>query len=247
MKKISWFTGVVLFVCTCILLSGSSASSAEKALRVATDASWPPMEMIDKNGKVCGYGIDVMDYIAKEEGFTVQYVVVAWDEIFKGLDDGKYDAIMSSVSITDERKAKYDFSIPYFTSGQILVVPKELAKKDLRGKTVGALKDSTGIDIIQKQKGLTIKPYEAIDQAFVDMKEGRIQGVVCDSPVAASYCLLKDEYKGRFVMTGEQFTREDYGIVVKKGNKTLLDKMNRGIEALKAKGLQERLKQKWFK
>ncbi len=228
-------------------LSGSTTWAGDREIRVATDAGWPPMEMKGKDGKVCGFGVDVMDFIAKDQGFTVQYIVVPWDDIFASLENGKVDAIMSSVSITEERKAKYDFSESYFTAGQMLVVPKELAKKDLNGKVVGALKDSTGLDVIQKQKGLVIKSYDDIDKAFVDMKAGKVQGVVCDSPVAASYCLMKDEYKGKFVMTGEQFTREDYGIVVKKGNKELLDKINHGIADMKAKGVQQKLTAKWLK
>ncbi len=73
-----------------------------------------------------------------------------------------------------------------------------------------------------------------------------LSGEVCDSPVAASYCLMNDEYKGVFVMLGEQFTKEEYGIVVNKGNRVLLDKINKGIEAFMAKGMDEQLKNKWF-
>lgn len=238
-------------LCVCVLLCCSGvfpveAVSAGKIIKVATDAGWPPMEMKDKDS-VRGYGIDVMDFIARDQGFGIQYIIVPWDDIFKGLEEGKYDAIMSSVSITNERTAKYGFSHPYFTAGQILVVPKSVRHKDLKGTTVGVLKDSTGLDFIQKEKGATIKPYEDIGNAFSDMKNGKLHGVVCDSPVAASYCVLNDEYKGKFTMLGEPFTKEDYGIAVKKDNKELLDKLNRGIMALKAKGIDKKLYDKWFK
>lgn len=249
MRKFCLFTVLWVFVVlsSAVFFPGGASASESKSLKVATDAGWPPMEMKGKDGAVCGYGIDVMDFIAKEQGFTVQYIVVPWDDIFKGLEEGKYDAIMSSVSITDERKAKYGFSNTYFSAGQIIVVPIEMKNKDLKGKTVGALKDSTGLDFIRNEKGAPIKSYDEIDQAFADMKAGKIFGVVCDSPVAASYCVLNDEYKGRFTVMGQPFTKEDYGIAVKKGDKDLLDKINKGIAALKAKGADKKLYNKWFK
>jgi len=80
------------------------------------------MEMKDKNGTITGYGIDMMKAISQEAGLKIKIINVAWDDIFKGLEEGKYDAIMSSVSITPERKDKYDFSNSYFSAGQILVI-----------------------------------------------------------------------------------------------------------------------------
>jgi polar amino acid transport system substrate-binding protein len=72
-------------------------------------------------------------------------------------------------------------------------------------------------------------------------------GIVCDTPIAANYALQKAEYKGKFKITGEPFTQEHYGIAVKKGNKTLLDMINKGIRAVKAKGLDREMKAKWLK
>jgi polar amino acid transport system substrate-binding protein len=218
----------------------------EGTIVVAADTTWPPMEMKDKNGAITGYGIDMMKAIAQEAGVKVKIINVAWDDIFKGLDEGKYDAIMSSVTITPERKAKYDFSNTYFSAGQILVIPVESKGINISGKTVGVMEGSTGLDAIIKQKGLNIKTYADIDKAFVDMKNHVIEGVVCDSPVAGNYTVLKDEYKGKFIISGMPFTKEDYGIVVKKGNKKLLDQINAGLEAAKKKGIDKKLENKWL-
>jgi polar amino acid transport system substrate-binding protein len=153
---------------------------------------------------------------------------------------------MSSVAITPERKAKYDFSKPYFTAGQILVVPVELKDADMSGKTVGLLEGTSVPNAVFKKKGMRIRSYSDIERAFADMKKKTIDGVVCDFPVAGNYSVLKDEYKGMFILSGEPFTREDYGIVVKKGNKGLLEKINAGLDGVRKKGLDKRLEEKWL-
>jgi polar amino acid transport system substrate-binding protein len=79
------------------------------------------------------------------------------------------------------------------------------------------------------------------------MAAGRIDGVVCDTPIAANYALQKANYKGKFKIAGKSFTEENYGIVVKKGNKALLDLINKGIKAVQAKGIDKQLEKKWLK
>jgi polar amino acid transport system substrate-binding protein len=226
------------------------ASATGKKVVVATDATWPPMEMVDKDKKIVGFDIDFMNAVAKEAGFTVEFKNTAWDGIFAGVESGQYDAIISSVTITEERQKKYDFSLPYIDAGQILIVPKtEKAMKlaDLKGKKVGAQIGTTGAFEIKKNKELELKTYDEVGLAFEDMAAGRIGGVVCDEPTAVIYALQKSEYKDKFKIVGKAFTKEAYGIVVKKGNKELVDLLNKGIKAVKAKKLDVAMKKKWLK
>jgi polar amino acid transport system substrate-binding protein len=227
------------------------AAGAEKTIVVATDATWPPMEMLDANKNIIGFEIDFMNAVAKEGGFKVEFKNTAWDGIFGGLEIGKYDAIISSVTITDERKKKYDFSVPYINAGQLLVTPKTLkgVKKlaDLKGKKVGAQIGTTGAMEVQKVKGVELKNYDEIGLAFEDMAAGRIDGVVCDTPVAADYALQRAEYKAKFMIVGEPFTKEQYGVVVKKGNKELLALIDKGIKAVQKKGINKELEKKWLR
>ena len=228
-----------------------SALAAPKSIKVATDATWPPMEMVDANKQVVGYDIDFMTAVAKEAGIKVEFKNTAWDGIFAGLDSGQYDAIISSVTITDERKAKYDFTVPYTSIGQILVVPKtdKSSKKiaDLKGKKIGAQMGTTGAFEIKKVAGVELKSYDEVGLAFEDMAAGRISAVVCDEPVAAHFALQKKEYKEKFKIVGASFTKEGYGIVVKKGNKELVDILNKGIKGVKAKKLDVKIHTKWVK
>jgi polar amino acid transport system substrate-binding protein len=192
-----------------------------------------------------------MTAVAKEAGIKVEFKNTAWDGIFAGLDSGQYDAIISSVTITDERKAKYDFTVPYTSIGQILVVPKtdKSSKKiaDLKGKKIGAQMGTTGAFEIKKVAGVELKSYDEVGLAFEDMAAGRISAVVCDEPVAAHFALQKKEYKEKFKIVGASFTKEGYGIVVKKGNKELVDILNKGIKGVKAKKLDVKIHTKWVK
>ncbi len=227
-----------------------SVFAAEKVITVATDATWPPMEMVDQNKNIIGFDIDFLNAVAEEAGFKVKYQNTAWDGIFAGIAAGKYDAIISSVTITDERKKTMDFSVPYINAGQILIVPKSsnaVVLADLKGQNVGAQIGTTGSFEVKKVEGVTLRTYDEIGLAFEDMAAGRIVGVVCDTPVAADYALQRDEYKDKFKIVGEPFTEEYYGVVVKKGDKELLDLINKGIKAVQAKEIDKKLEAKWLK
>jgi len=248
MKSFRIMAAVLALTGLC-LATGAHAAPA-KTVTFATDAVWPPMEMVDANKKIIGFDIDLMNAVAKEAGFTAAFKNTAWDGIFAGVEAGQYDAIVSSVTITDERKLKYDFSIPYAKIGQVLVVPKaEKAKNlaDMKGKKVGAQIGTTGAIEVKKVAGVELKTYDDVGLAFEDLAAGRIAGVVCDEPPAVIYALQKKEYNSKFKIAGKPFTKEDYGVVVKKGNKELLAMINKGIAAVQKKKIDEKLKAKWLK
>jgi polar amino acid transport system substrate-binding protein len=232
------------------LLASVVFAAPVKTITVATNAVWPPFEMVDANKQIVGYDIDFMNAVAKEAGFKVIFKNTAWDGIFAGLEAGNYDAIISAVTITDQRKAKYDFSTPYIGAGQILVVPKAekaTSLADMKGKKVGAQIGTTGAMEVKKVPGVEMKNYDEVGLAFQDMAAGRISGVVCDEPTAVIYALQKKEYSSKFKVVGKPFTNESYGIVMKKGNKDLLAMINKGIAAVKKKKIDEQLKAKWLK
>lgn len=232
-----------------VLVAAACQPKTEKIV-VATDATWPPMEFIDENREIVGYDIDLMRAIAKEAGFEVEFRNVAWDGIFAGLAAGEYDAIISSVTITEERMERYDFSNPYINAGQIVVVPVGSAitgPDDLAGYTVGAQIGTTGAIDMQQREGVTLKEYDEIGLAFEDLVAGRIDAVVCDTPVAADFALQREEYSARLKIVGTPFTDEWYGIVVQKGNTELLEMINRGLKAVQDKGLDRQIEAQWLR
>lgn len=229
----------------------TKAAAKEPVVTFATDATWPPMEFVAADKKIVGYAIDYMTAAAKEAGFKAEFMAVAWDGIFAGLDVGKYDAVASSVSITDDRKKVMDFSEPYFRVRQAIIVKKESMAKnleDLIGKEVGSQISTTGTFAVKAVPGIESKTYDEVGLAVEDLFNGRIDAVVCDDPVAANYALQNEKYKKALKIAAviEGGEAEYYGIAVKKGNQDVLDLINKGIQAVKAKGLDKELQQKWI-
>jgi polar amino acid transport system substrate-binding protein len=239
---------MMVFGILCTILLAHPALA--RTVVVAQDATWPPMEFLNENKEIIGFDTEFMRAVAKEAGFDLVFKNVAWDGIFAGLDAGQYDAVCSSVTITEQREQAMDFAIPYFKVRQALVVPKESGAKtleDMKGKTLGAQIGTTGYFAIKKTDGVNAKSYDEIGLAIEDLFNGRIDGVVCDDPVAAQYALQKAEYAaklkiGAVLETGD----EHYGIAVKRGNKELLDLLNKGIKAVQEKGIDKELRAKWL-
>lgn len=245
------------FLIAGVLFAGGAKEKAAKEgakvkIVVATDATWPPMEYIDEKTKeIVGFDVDLMKEIAKAAGFDVEFKNTAWDGIFAGLAAGKYDAVMSSVTITEERKKEMDFSKPYINAGQVLIVRQETegvkTLEDMKGRTVGAQIGTTGSFEVEKVEGVELKTYDEIGLAFEDLINGRIDGVVADTPVAANFALQNPSYKGKLKIVGEPFTEEYYGIAVKKGNRELLDMINRGLDEVLNTPTYDALVTKWLR
>lgn len=243
---------LVLAISSFFVFSGCSKDKGTgKKLIVATDATWPPMEFVNTDKEIVGFNIDMMKAMAKEGGFEVEFKNTAWDGIFAGLAANKYDAVISSVTITEDRQKNMDFSDPYVNAGQVIVVKKELTGMDklsqFNGKSAGAQIGTTGAIEISKYKEITLKSYDEIGLAIEDLANGRIDAVVCDSPIAADYVLQNEQYKNTLKIVGEPFTTEEYGVAVKKGNKEVLDMINSGLAKVIKKGINKELEKKWLK
>ena len=178
-----------------------------RSFTVASDASFPPMEFVDENKALTGFDIDLINAIAADQGFTVEIQNTAWDGIFAGLEAGQYDAIISSVTVTEERKAAMDFSDPYFNANQAIVVLAEdtaiAGEADLQGKTVGVQIETTGA-IAVRELGIEPKQYDSPDLALQDMVNGNIDAVVVDTPVAANYALQAPQFEGKLKISGKE-------------------------------------------
>lgn len=236
-----------------LLLVGCAREEEEEisSITVGTDATWPPMEFVNEEKEIVGFDIDLMEAIAREAGFEVEFQNTAWDGIFAGLGAGEYDAVISSVTITEERKETMDFSEPYINAGQVLIVRSDQSGvttlSDLEGESVGAQIGTTGAIEVDNTDGVELRTYDELGLAIEDLANGRIAGVVADTPIAADYVLGNDNYRDRLMIVGEPFTEEYYGIAVQKGNDEVLALINEGLEAVIESGEIEELKDKWLR
>jgi polar amino acid transport system substrate-binding protein len=203
-------------------------------LQVGMEVGYPPFEYFDADGKtILGFDAQLAKAIGEKLGLKVEFVDTAWDGIFAGLNTKKYDCIMSAVTVTDERKAKFLFSNPYIGNAQALVLSKDskvtaTKLEELTDLKVGYQAETTSDEVLTKMadNGLkfTAKEYEKVLNCFDDLKLKRIDAVVCDKTVALDY-VNKDSNTYKLVWSGE--TTETFGVCMQKDNtalKTAIDK-----------------------
>nr|5TUJ_C Chain C, Ancestral protein CDT-Anc1 [unidentified] len=222
-------------------------------LRVGTDADYKPFSFKDKNGQYTGFDIDLAKALAKELGVKVEFVPTTWDGIIPALQTGKFDIVMSGMTITPERKKKVDFSDPYMTAGQTILVKKDNADKiksfeDLNKPDVkvavqlGTTSEQAAKEFLPKAK---IRTFENNAEAFQEVVSGRADAMVTDSPVAAYYA--KKNPGLAVVVVDEPFTHEPLGFAIRKGDPELLNWVNNWLKQMKKDGTYDKLYEKWFK
>jgi polar amino acid transport system substrate-binding protein len=238
-----------LLLCVALVLCSQAAQA--RTIVFASDCTWPPMEMINEQRQCVGFGPDLVNAIAKAAGFEAKIQNTAWDGIFAGLAMGRYDAISSSVSITEERRKAMDFSDPYFEVKQGVVVREGSPIKteaDLKGRTLGAQIGTTGFFAARRIAGDSAKSYDEVGLAIVDLANGRIDAVICDDAVAADYALTNPEYSRTlslaFLIVPDE--PEYLGFAVKKGDKNTLELINQGLAKVRASGEYDQIYQNWF-
>jgi ABC-type amino acid transport substrate-binding protein len=218
----------------------------EKKLLVGTDATYPPFESKDDSGKLVGYDIDLMDEICDKLGAKCEYVVVPFDGIVSGLNSEKYDAIISSFTITPEREKIIDFSKPYYNASQSISVRLDRqdinSLIDLKGKKIGVQLGTTGELLAKKIEGADIISFDNISAAFIDLENGKLDAIINDKPTSQRIIA----FRGNAKIVGTDLSSENYGIAVRKGEKRLLDAINNALTSLELSGKLEDLNKKWF-
>lgn len=201
MKKMMSLCALV--VLAAVVFSGCSGNSAgnldaikkKGEISIFTNPTFPPYEFLGKDGKVIGVEIDIAEKVAAKIGVKLVVKSAEFDGIIAAIASGKADMGVSGFTITEERKQKIDFSIPYVTSVQYLIIKEGSAIKtlnDLAGKNIGGQQGTTGYLMVEDQinKGFlkdtktTIRPYISAPDAVVNLKEGRVDAVVIDDLVA---------------------------------------------------------------
>ncbi len=249
MKKL--ILGLLIVFCVVSLIVTGCSKKESNVITIASDATWPPMEYVNEDKDIVGFDIDMINAIAEAGGFKVEVKNTAWDGIFAGLANNAYDAVISSVTITEERKGAMDFTSPYINAGQVIIVASDNMKvsvlADLAGENVGAQIGTTGAIAITEAGGLVLKTYDEIGFAVEDLANGNITAVVADGPIAADFVMSNETYMNRLKVVGEPFTDEFYGIAVKKGNQEVLDLLNKGLAAVIESGKRDELVGKWLR
>lgn len=216
-------------------------------LVAATDATFSPMEYKNDKGEMVGYDIEFGQKLADEMGVEISFVHITWDDIFKSLEDNKVDMVIASVTITDDRKKQYLFSDPYLNAGQVVITRKTdtniKSPYDLSGKKIGVQKNTTNEDEAKKYTSPSlVQTYENFVEASKDLSDAKVDAIFCDLPAAKGIITDNPDLK----VSSDPFTDEYYGIVFRKDQTALQEKINAAITSLRQKGILYNLKEKYL-
>lgn len=202
------------------------------------------------SGDVEGFDIDIAKLLAKEvlgDETKIELVEVTSKTRIPLLNKGDIDAIIATMTITEERKNEVDFTDVYFEAGQSLLVKKGSEIKSIedltKDTTVLAVKGSTSTDNIRKvAPDAQVLEFENYAEAFTALKAGKGDTLTTDNSILLGMVTEDDSFE----LVGGTFTDEPYGIAVKKGNKDLLDKLNKALETIHSNGEFDKVYDKWF-
>ena len=230
-----------------VLLTGLFAvSGLAQVYDVASDTTWPPFEWADAEGNLLGFDLDVMRCIAVLQGFEINIISYDWDIIFDDVGIGRADIGASGATITDERELKVDFSAPYWTSDQAVLIRADSGLNIVTalssGYTVGAQIETTGAGFVQglldDGVDVILQEYTLYPLAVLDLINGNIDAVIQDEPASQASATAEAD----LTVAGVIKTNENFGFFVAEGDpEGLLPLLNDGVDQLKALGAYDNL------
>lgn len=223
-------------------------------LTVGMEIGYPPMEYLDTDGKTpIGFDVSMAKALAAKLGLKEKFIDTAWDGIFAGVSTGKYDCIISSVTITEERQTAHNFTKPYIGNSQALVLLKGSSLKARSPEELGGLgvayQAETTSDIYMAklaEQGLkfTAYEYDKVMNCFDELRLGRVDAIVCDSLVAVDYVAPEG---APFEIVWQGPADEVFAICLKKGNDALTAALDKALDELFAEGTMHKLSREIFK
>jgi len=241
-----------------VLLSALAATAMAQGadLRVAIDPTYQPFTYKTPEGKPTGFDVDIANALCTEMKRRCVFIEQVWDSMIPGLQARKYDVIVSSMSITDDRLKVVYFSDKYYKTPSTLVLKSNKpysGPASIKGKRIGVLKGSTQekwATAELKSAGVEVVPYEAQDQVYLDIKAGRLDGTVADRVEVTGGFLSKPEGKG-YAMVGPELLDPKYfgygaGVALRKGQVELKAQLNTALKTLRASGNYDKIAKKYF-
>ncbi len=239
-----------------ILTAGNVFAKDWKKIKVGVEGAYPPFSFVTPEGELAGFDIDIAKAVVKAAGAEIELVTSDWDGIIPGLLAKKFDCIIASMSITEERKKKVNFSNKYYNTPAKFVQKKGMiatySKDAIKGKTIGVQRATIHENFIKDNWGsdVTIKGYGTQEEVYLDIIAGRLDMFFSDSIAASEGFLMKAEGKD-FEFIGPDFADPKWfgdgaGIAVRKADTGLVDALNAGIAKIRADGTYKKIQDKYF-
>jgi arginine/ornithine transport system substrate-binding protein len=251
---------ILLIVLAMVLTVGTVQAKDWKVVRIGVEGAYPPFSYVTTDGKLEGFDIDIARALVAAMGAEVKLIPQDWDGIIPALLARKYDAIIASMSITEERKKKVAFTDKYYnTPGKF--VCKKGAMKDFtraevaeatKGKSIAVQRATIHDRFVTEQggKGVKVKRYGTQDDAYLDLVAGRVDMLLADSVAIDDGFLKKPEGQG-FQFIGPDLSEVEYfgegaGIAIRKQDTDLVEMFNKAIKQIRQDGTYKKIQDKYF-
>ena len=257
MKKFTMLLAVILAVVT---FSSGSVFAADAlteiqkrgVLRVGMEPGYMPFELTNKKGEIIGFDVDMAKRMAKAMDVKLELVSTAWDGIIPALLTGKFDVIMSGMTLTQQRNITVNFATPYILIGQSILLKKELAGtvksyKDLNDAkyTVASKLGTTGEQATKRMIGnAKYISYETEQEGVMELVNGKIDAFIYDLPF--NTIAVGQKGLGKIVHLDEPFTKEPLAWAIKRGDADFLNWLNNFMAQVKYDGVYDKIYKKWF-
>lgn len=251
MKKL-----LALITITLMLVAGTVQAKEWKKVRVAIEGAYPPFSQITPDGQLIGFDVDIAKALCEAMGAEAVLVTQDWDGMIPGLLAKKYDTIIASMSITEERLQKVDFSKKYYQTPAKFMAKKGLigtfSTEALKGKTVGVQRETVHDKYLTDiyGKDISIKRYGSLDEAYLDVDAGRLDILMADSVALLDGFLSKEKGKDyEFVgpdMVDPKWFGPGIGAAVRKEDTDLKEKLNAAIDKIRSDGTYDKIQKKYF-
>ncbi|ELV8624221.1 transporter substrate-binding domain-containing protein [Vibrio cidicii] len=228
----------------------STNVAAQQEIKFAMEATYAPFEYMDENNQIQGFDVDLANALCKQMQAKCSFYNQAFDSLIPALKFKRYDAAISAMDITEARLEQVSFTDAYYDNSAafVSIAGKVADQSALKGKRVGVQNGSTHQSyLLEQMAGVTAVPYASYQDAFIDMKNGRIDSVFGDTAVVAEWFKKENNlaYVGEYV-TNTQYFGNGFGIAVNKDNQKLVADLNAALKAVKANGEYQTIFNQYF-
>jgi polar amino acid transport system substrate-binding protein len=245
-----------------MLLSGGGASWADDSakdwstIRIGTEGAYPPFNFLSPSGELQGFDIDIANALCANMKVKCEFVAQDWDGMIPALQNNRFDAIIASMSITEERLKQIDFSNKYYNTPGAIAVPKDSTLADtsaasLSGKAIGVQGSTTHSQAVEKFfPDADVRLYPTAEEYKLDLANGRLDAVSDDVVVLTQWIESPDGACCKVLGTlpvDESIYGKGAGIGIRKGDDKLKGMLNAAIDAIRADGTYKQIQDKYFK
>jgi len=223
------------------------AIKAAGVLKIGTEGTYAPFTYHDANGQLVGFDVEIGEAIATQLGVKPEFLEGKWDGLIAGLDAKRYDTVINQVGITEERKAKFDFSDPYIASKAALIVREDNGDikgfADLSGKKA-AQSLTSNYGKMAEQAGAQLVGTDGFDQSIALVVQGRADATINDSLSFLDFKKKQPNAPVKIVATEGEASHS--GVIVRKGDPELVAAINEALKEIKADGTYQKISEKYF-